>query len=210
MFGLLQTDAALNAGNSGGPLLDTDGCVIGMNCAIASPSGAFAGVGFAIPIHTVRRIVEEILTRGRASRPGLGVTFAPAALTRRLGIRQGVLILAVLPNGPAASAGLRPTERRERLILGDVILAIDGQPVQDTIDVLRVLQHKRVGDVVKLTVINAQAMLSTQGTTKAMAPMDGKQQAKLEGPSVSAWPTREVTLQLADIPRQPWRISSKL
>ncbi|KAF6003599.1 hypothetical protein F1559_003226 [Cyanidiococcus yangmingshanensis] len=213
MFGLLQTDAALNAGNSGGPLLDTDGCVIGMNCAIASPSGAFAGVGFAIPIHTVRRIVEEILTRGRASRPGLGVTFAPTALTRRLGISQGVLILTILPDGPAARAGLRATERRERLVLGDVVLAIDDQPVNDTIDVLRILQQKSVGDLVKLPVASGQEILAKQHDAKATAPVDKPWYSIPEGSDETrsnALSTRQVTIRLADIPRRPWRIPSKL
>ena len=103
---VIQTDAAINPGNSGGVLLDSKGRVIGVNTAIADPSGkgASAGVGFAIPIDTVKPLVEQILTHGRVIRPVLGITIAPPQTLRQLGV-QGVLVVDVNPGSPAASAG---------------------------------------------------------------------------------------------------------
>ena len=150
---VIQTDAAINPGNSGGPLLDSSGRLIGVNTAIYSPSGAYAGVGFAIPVDTVQWVIPDLIQHGRLMRPSLGVQLASAQVARQLGIR-GALILDVTPDSAAARAGLRPTRRngRGQLMLGDVITAIDGQPVASSGDMLLLLEQRDAGDAVKLTV----------------------------------------------------------
>jgi S1-C subfamily serine protease len=151
---MIQTDAAINPGNSGGPLLDSAGRLIGVNTAIFSPSGAYAGIGFAIPVDEVNRVVPQLIKHGKVTRPGLGVQVAPDQLTRQLGLK-GVLIFEVQPDGPAAKAGLRPTRRDEnnRLLLGDVIVAINGRPVRSVNELLDVLEQHQVGDTVSVTVL---------------------------------------------------------
>jgi len=156
MFNIIQTDAAINPGNSGGPLLDSRGRLIGVNCAIASPSGAFAGIGFAIPVDTVKKVVEQIMQFGRAIRPSLGIFFAPEQLGRRLGLEKGLLILYLRPNGPAEKAGLLATKREKgsgRLILGDIVIGIEKQPVNRAVDIYRVLEKMNVGDQIVLEII---------------------------------------------------------
>ena len=150
---MIQTDAAINPGNSGGPLLDSAGRLIGVNTAIYSPSGAFAGIGFAIPVDTVRWIVPELIAHGRVIRPRLALAVAPDRIARQLGL-PGVLILQVTPGSPAAEAGLRPTRRTRDgdIILGDVIVAIDGHEVQTSNDLLAALDQYQVGDIVTLTI----------------------------------------------------------
>ena len=150
---VIQTDAAINPGNSGGPLLDSSGRLIGVNTAIFSPSGAYAGIGFAIPVDTVQGVVPDLIQHGRVIRPSLGVQVASQQVTRRLGI-GGALILEVSPGGAAARAGLRPTVRNERgnLVLGDVIVAIDGQPVRSSGDLLLLLEQHDAGDRVKVRI----------------------------------------------------------
>ena len=149
--GVIQTDAAINPGNSGGPLLDSAGRLIGVNTAIYSPSGAYAGIGFAIPVDTVNRVVPQIIAKGRPTRVGLGVHVAPEAQMRQLGL-SGLLIIDVVPDSPAAKAGLRPTRRdRQGLHLGDIITAIDDQPVKSADDLFRLLEGHKPGDAAKVT-----------------------------------------------------------
>jgi S1-C subfamily serine protease len=152
--GVSQTDAAINPGNSGGPLLDSAGRLIGVNTAIFSPSGASAGIGFAIPVDTVNLVVPQLTRFGKVTRPGLGVQVAEDQLARQLGL-NGVLIVEVLPNTVAARAGLRPTRRDSsgRVRLGDVIVAVDGKPVKSANELFLLLEQYRVGDTVVLTVI---------------------------------------------------------
>ncbi len=151
--GVIQTDAAINPGNSGGPLLDSAGRVIGINTAIVSPSGAYAGVGFAVPIDVVNRIVPRLIRGERIQKPGLGVLIADDYLARRLGL-EGVLIRDVMEGSAAERAGLRPTRRSRagRIILGDVIVGADGKPVRDSGDLFRILDDHEVGDTVSVTV----------------------------------------------------------
>ncbi len=173
---VIQTDAAINPGNSGGPLLDLEGRVIGVNTAIFSPTGANAGIGFAIPAHTVARVVPELIRYGRYRHPWLGVegyTYelrpGVAAALRRLGYPvpdQGLLIVAVYPNSPADRAGLRGGRRTVRLghlllpVGGDVLVAIDGQPVPTERDLWLVLeQNYRVGDRVQVRIAREGQML---------------------------------------------------
>jgi S1-C subfamily serine protease len=152
--GMIQTDAAINPGNSGGPLLDSAGRLIGVNTAIFSPSGAYAGIGFAIPADEVNRVVPQLIQHGKITRPGLGVQVAPDQLGRELGL-TGVLIVSVQPGGPAAEAGLRPTRRDDtgRLQLGDVILAVDDTPVHTVDDLLDALEKSRIAAPVPITIL---------------------------------------------------------
>jgi S1-C subfamily serine protease len=153
---VIQTDAAVNPGNSGGPLLDSAGRLIGMNTAIYSPSGSNAGIGFAIPVDTINRIVPQIIAKGRVERPSLSVQFNQSVsdlLLRRVGI-DGVLILAVEPDSPAERAGLRGSSRDPNgITLGDIIQAIDGIAVHSVDDIYRILDRHSAGDVVKLTIL---------------------------------------------------------
>ncbi len=155
--GVIQTDAAINPGNSGGPLLDSAGRVIGVNTAIYSPSGASAGIGFAIPIDEVNRIVPRLIRDGRLVRPALGVTSGAASLTRALNLPKGVPLVAVQPGGPAARAGLQPFRRGRggEIEPGDVITAVDDEPVADLDDMLTALERHRPGDRVTLSVWRA-------------------------------------------------------
>ncbi len=151
--GVIQTDAAINPGNSGGPLLDSAGRLIGINTAIVSPSGAYAGIGFAVPVDGVNRIVPQIISGQKIQKPGLGATIAEDHLARRLGV-EGALILNIQSDGAAEKAGLRPTLRNnyDRIILGDVIVAVDGTPVRSLNDLYRILDNHQIGDTIKLTI----------------------------------------------------------
>ena len=151
---VIQTDAAINPGNSGGPLLDSAGRLIGVNTAIYSPSGSSAGIGFAVPVDTVNRVVPQLVAHGRVVRPGLGVVLADDALARRLGV-EGALVLQVSDGSAAEVAGLRPTRRDEygRIFLGDAIVAVDGQPVRSGDDLGLRLENLAVGAHVTLTVV---------------------------------------------------------
>ena len=160
--GVIQTDAAINPGNSGGPLLDSAGRLIGVNTAIYSPSGASAGIGFAVPVDTVARVVPQLIEHGRVIRPALGVHLANPQILERFRI-EGALVLQVQPGSPAAQAGLRPTQRDAygRLILGDVIVSVDGEKVEDSLDVYRILDRKNVGDTVRLTIRRGRQEIET-------------------------------------------------
>eukprot|EP00752_Nemacystus_decipiens_P008782 g7836.t1 len=145
---VIQTDAAINPGNSGGPLLDSLGRIIGMNTAIYSPSGGSAGIGFAIPIDTLKTVVGTIIQKGRVSRPIIGITFLESARANTVGIKKGVLVLDVKENTSAANSGLRPTTRTQ---LGDIIVAIDDQEINTEADLFKILESRRPGDVIAIT-----------------------------------------------------------
>jgi S1-C subfamily serine protease len=153
MKDMIQTDAAINPGNSGGPLLDSAGRLIGVNAAIYSPSGAYAGIGFAIPVDEVNRVVPRLIREGKVSRVGLGVQIAPDQLVKKLGLK-GVLILGVQPGSPAARAGLEPTRRDEdgQIQLGDLIVAVDGKNVESVNELLDLLEPHQSGDTVEVRV----------------------------------------------------------
>ncbi|HXK11676.1 MAG TPA: trypsin-like peptidase domain-containing protein [Vicinamibacteria bacterium] len=156
IFDVVQTDAAINPGNSGGPLLDSSGRLIGVNTAIYSPSGASAGIGFAVPVDTVSRVVPQLIAHGRVIRPILGVGLdehLSVYVTRRLGV-EGVLLRDVDQNSGAGRAGLRGTtlSRGGQVNPGDVVQEIDGKPVKSTGDLQGRLGDYRPGDTVTLTV----------------------------------------------------------
>ena len=152
---VIQTDAAINPGNSGGPLLDSSGRMIGMATAIYSPSGASAGVGFAIPADTVKYVVEMLIKNGQIVRPLLGVSILDSKQARRaLGIPKGIPILEVKPGTPAADAGLRGLRQTEGGIveIGDIIVAIENVPIENEGDLFRSIESFEPGDVVSVTV----------------------------------------------------------
>ncbi len=151
--GVIQTDAAINPGNSGGPLLDSSGRVIGVNTSILSGSGQNAGIGFAVPIDTVRRVVDQLIRTGKVVRPTLGIQLAPEQVAKRAGI-EGVLILEVVAGSNAERAGLRGVVRKGReVVLGDAIVGIAGRSVRRLDDLLNALEEHEVGDTVTVTVL---------------------------------------------------------
>ena len=155
--GVIQTDAAINPGNSGGPLLDSAGRLIGVNTQIASPSGASAGIGFAIPADEVNRIVPRLIRDGRFVRPAIGVTAASANLEKALNLPKGIALVQVQPGSPAAKAGLQPFRRGKgtEIVPGDVITAVNDEPVTGMDDMLSLLEKRQPGDTVTLTVWRA-------------------------------------------------------
>jgi len=154
---LIQTDAAINPGNSGGPLLDSAGRLIGVNTAIYSPSGASAGIGFAVPVDTVNRVVPRLIAHGRFIRPTLGVRVEEqinAALSARTGI-AGVFVLEVEPGSPAERAGVRPArlQRDGSIVPGDVIVALSGRPLRRVADLLAALDERSPGESVTASLL---------------------------------------------------------
>jgi S1-C subfamily serine protease len=149
--GVIQTDAAINPGNSGGPLLDSSGRLIGVNTAIASPTGGSVGIGFAVPVDIVRRVVPQLIRTGKVERPGLGIRTVDDRITRRMGL-EGVLVDRVWPGSAAAKAGLRSMDR-EKNIPGDLITAIEGHEVRNHDDLYLALDVRAIGDTVKITVL---------------------------------------------------------
>jgi S1-C subfamily serine protease len=161
---VIQTDAAINPGNSGGPLLNARGEVIGINTAIFTPSGGSVGIGFAIPINTARKLMPQLISRGRASHPWLGISGMDVTPTfsRALGlsVKDGVMIATVSPGGPSAKAGLRGAQRRVRVgnfmvaAGGDVIVALEGQKITSVDDLTAFLDdNKKAGDDLRVGVL---------------------------------------------------------
>jgi len=151
---VIQTDAAINPGNSGGTLLDGSGKLIGMNTAIYSPSGASAGIGFAIPVDTVKFIVDTLIRDGKVIRPVLGISYLQSKQARALGISRGVLVLDVPVDSPAYKAGMKPTRRTESglIEIGDIIVNVNGTEINTEGDLFQALENFKPGDRVKVTV----------------------------------------------------------
>ncbi len=150
---VIQTDAAINPGNSGGPLLDSQGKLIGVNTAIYSPSGAYAGIGFAIPVDTVDRVVPQLIRHGKLIRPGLKIDVAPDSLSLRLRL-PGVLLLNIEPGSTAEEAGLQPTRRTRSgdILLGDVITAVNDLSVSNSDQLLSAFEDREIGEEVQLSI----------------------------------------------------------
>ena len=162
--GMIQTDAAINPGNSGGPLLDSTGRLIGVNTMIYSQAGQSAGIGFAVPVGTVERVVEQLIHTGRVTQVGIGVTLLPDAVARRAGLR-GVAILEVHPASPAAALGLRGVSRTPRgVALGDVLVAVDGHDVATYDDLYNALDGRQSGEAV--TLVWERDGVRQEGTTR--------------------------------------------
>ncbi|HEX5058893.1 MAG TPA: trypsin-like peptidase domain-containing protein [Kofleriaceae bacterium] len=155
---VIQTDASINPGNSGGPLLDSSGRLIGINTAIYSPSGANAGIGFAVPVDTVNAIVPQLLKHGKIVRPGLGISIANDQQAARIGI-DGVIVYQVSPNGAAANAGVQGVAidpDSGGAIPQDVIVGIDNVVIHKQNDLFKAMDAHKVGDVVDVQVDNKQ------------------------------------------------------
>lgn len=158
--GLIQTDAAINPGNSGGPLLDSAGRVVGINTAIYSPSGAYAGIGFAVPVDTVNRIVPQLIANGKYERPKLGITIDSELnqrITKKYGI-NGVAVIEVHQGSAAQTAGLKGVEiiERGRLVPGDIILGIDEHEIDSISTLLNTLDNYSIGDSIKLKYLRGE------------------------------------------------------
>ncbi|MGR6034522.1 MAG: S1C family serine protease [Candidatus Nitrosoglobus sp.] len=151
---VIQTDAAINPGNSGGPLLDSSGRLVGVNTAIYSPSGTYAGIGFAIPVDTVNWVVPELIAKGKIEQPTLGVVLLPAQAIANMNV-AGAVILRVVPGSGAERAGLRGIRRDSlgRIHLGDIIVAVEGQPVRNSGDLVLALERRKAGEKVKIQVL---------------------------------------------------------
>lgn len=163
---VIQTDAAINPGNSGGPLLDSSGKLIGINTSIFSPSGASAGIGFAIPVDSVKFIVETLIRDRRVVRPILGITYLESKQAKALGINKGVLVLDVPKNSAAFAAGMRGTSRTESGLIGvgDIIIKIEDYKINTEADLFEALESFKPGDIVKVTVNRPD--LETPNSTK--------------------------------------------
>jgi 2-alkenal reductase len=147
---VIQTDAAINPGNSGGPLLDSAGRLIGVTTAIISPSGSNAGIGFAIPIDVVNRIVPQLIHAGRVPTPGIGIVAASETVATRMGI-EGVIIVRTAPGSPAERAGLQGVDARTGM-LGDVIVEVNGKPVRRLSDLTDEIELTGVGRTVRISI----------------------------------------------------------
>ncbi|MBU0730629.1 MAG: trypsin-like peptidase domain-containing protein [Proteobacteria bacterium] len=161
--GVIQTDAAINPGNSGGPLLDSAGRLIGVNTAIYSPSGGSAGIGFAVPVDVVNRVVPEIIKYGQVIRPGIGVTtIADDRIIKRLGI-DGVLVINVQPGSTAEASGIRGTRKvGGEIVLGDIIQEIGGRKISTYDDLRNALDRYHVGDEIILGILRDEKKIEVK------------------------------------------------
>ena len=170
--GVIQTDAAINPGNSGGPLLDSAGRLIGINTMIYSPSGVYAGIGFAVPVDIVNQVVPELIQYGRVERVVLGVSLFEDSLARRLGVRAGALVRGVTERSGADAAGMEPTYINEDgdLVLGDVILDIGGRTIRTVTDVAKSMDGRKPGDQVSVVVDRRGKRVSMSVELMAASP----------------------------------------
>ncbi|MCT4643223.1 MAG: trypsin-like peptidase domain-containing protein [Bacteriovoracaceae bacterium] len=150
---MIQTDAAINQGNSGGPLLNSSGELIGMNTMIFSTSGSSAGLGFAVPVDTISRIAPQLIEFGKVIRPALGIGILEEHKKRRFSIQEGAPITYIIPDGAADNAGLKGMMKDEfgRIYIGDIILKVNSQAVSTLDDIYHALEKYKIGDVVTIT-----------------------------------------------------------
>jgi S1-C subfamily serine protease len=168
IFDVIQTDASINPGNSGGPLLDSAGRLIGINTAIYSPSGANAGIGFAVPVDTINTIVPQLVKHGKLTRPGIGINILSDQIAQQQGIK-GVVILGVTPGGAADAAGITGTQQTAQgWVLGDVIVKVDTVDVTKSSDLFRALDAHKVGDEVEVVLENQRQRRTVKVTLQAL------------------------------------------
>ena len=158
--GVIQTDAAINPGNSGGPLLDTAGRLIGVNTAIFSETGSYAGIGFAVPIDVVNEVVPQLIRHGQAPRAGIGIAALDQSVAAGVDLPAGIVVAEVLPGSSADRAGLRGIDRRSGR-LGDIITHVNGERVRTVAELAEALTAAGIGNTVQLTV-------SRDGASRAM------------------------------------------
>lgn len=165
IYDVIQTDAAINPGNSGGPLLDSAGRLIGLNTAIVTTSGGYAGVGFAVPVDTVRRIVPQLIAFGKVPRVGIGIQTVPDHFTLQAEV-VGVAIFKVHPRSPAGRAGLQGLKQtsRGKIVLGDILVEVDGSPVKCNNDLAAIIDRHQAGDIVKMTYLRGKERLTVELT----------------------------------------------
>jgi S1-C subfamily serine protease len=169
---MIQTDAAINMGNSGGPLLDSNGRLIGMNTVIFSTSGSSAGLGFAVPSDTIKVIIPQLINHGKLIRPGLGIGIVPDSMKRRIlgNDDKGIIVSYVDEKGSAAKAGLKGMTQDQygRTYLGDIILSVDGQDVNSLDDIYQVLEKHKIGDEVMVKYRREGKVLATKVKLQAL------------------------------------------
>ena len=168
---MIQTDAAINMGNSGGPLLDSNARLIGMNTVIFSTSGSSAGLGFAVPADTIKIVVPQLIQHGKVIRPGLGIGIVPDSMKRRIVKNdKGIIVSHVDEKGSAAKAGIKGMTQDQfgRTYLGDIILSVDGQEVNNLDDIYQVLDSKKIGDEVMVKYRREGKILATKITLQAL------------------------------------------
>lgn len=169
---MIQTDAAINMGNSGGPLLDSNGHLIGMNTVIFSTSGSSAGLGFAVPADTIKVIVPQLIQHGRLIRPGLGIGIVPDSMKRRIlgSDDKGIIVSYVDDKGSAAKAGIKGMTQDQfgRTYLGDIILSVDGKDVNNLDDIYQVLEKHKIGDDVMVKYRREGKVLATKVRLQAL------------------------------------------
>jgi S1-C subfamily serine protease len=166
IHGMIQTDCSINPGNSGGPLYNSQGAVIGMNTMIYSSSGSSAGVGFSVPVDSIKGIVPQLIKHGKVKRPGLGIGLLEDRLKDYFGIEKGIVVKYVDPKSPAAKAGLEGMQRdsRGRYLLGDILLKIDGKEVNNYDEIFNLLENYKVGQKVKISFLRGKKTKTTSIT----------------------------------------------
>lgn len=171
IYDVIQTDADINPGNSGGPLLDSAGRLIGVTTAIYSQTGQNAGIGFAVPVDTVNRIVPQLISRGRVERPGLGITIGGDRQMAQLGL-QGVLVVAVRPGSAAAQAGIEGVRSGagQQWVLRDVIVGFNGNKIRSSSDLFRQLDRSKIGETVELTLQRDKRRRKVKVTLQRLPP----------------------------------------
>lgn len=159
---VIQTDAAVNPGNSGGPLLDSSGRLIGVTTMIYSPSGAYAGVGFAIPVNIVKRVVPQLIEKGEITKVGLGITLVPDYLRERLGI-EGAMVMDIQRGGAAEQAGLQATRRDfyGNVLYGDIVIGLDDELIENNDDLIDFFDDKKVGDEIEIKFLRGRKEYGT-------------------------------------------------
>ena len=168
---MIQTDAAINMGNSGGPLLNSSSNLIGMNTVIFSTSGSSAGLGFAVPVDTIKMVVPQLIKHGKIIRPGLGIGIVPDSMKQRMiQSSKGIIISYIDEKGGAAEAGLKGMTQDQygRIYIGDVLLSVDGQPVNNLDDIYQVIDKKKIGDLVDVSYRRDGKIFSAKVKLKAL------------------------------------------
>ena len=171
IYDMIQTDAAINRGNSGGPLVDSSGKLIGMNTMIYSTSGSSAGLGFAVPSDIISKIIPQLIKYGKNRRPGLGIGVLPDEMKQQLfGLDKGIIVSSIQEGGAADKAGLQGIKRdsRGRLIMGDVIHQIDNKKINSYDDIYNLFDNYQIGDTVKVYYSRENKKRSTKMTLGAI------------------------------------------